>query len=100
MLVNICKDHTGSVERVNVILDNIKTYYDVEEKTYLFTFGTNEGYVYCSYEYHKYNNHDTFFKVKDIPIQISLRLLDIFQRSLSQYVSENRDNKLQELLNI
>lgn len=96
-LVSICKDHKGGIERENVIIHNIKTYYDIRQKTYLITFGMDDYGIYCSFDFTHYKNDDRFFKIKNIPIQISKELLDVYERALGVYLSGVRDDKLLEL---
>ncbi len=96
-IVSICLDHTGRIEKENVMIRNIKSYYDIKLKTYIITFGMDDFGIYCSLNFNHYNNDDSFFKIKDISVQISDDLKSVYDRALGSYMSGIRDEKLIEI---
>ncbi len=97
IIISICLDHTGVIEKENVMIRNIKSYYDIKFKTYIITFGMDDFGIYCSLDFNQYRNDDRFFKTKDIPIQISKELKSVYDRALGVYITGVRDDKLIEI---
>jgi hypothetical protein len=87
----------------DIYIKNIKTYHDLEDKSYLFTFGMgDDNEIYFSLEYHEYKNDDTFHNIKDVkdPLALGKNLRLIFDKALSNYIGDIRDNKIKKLLSI
>jgi len=101
IIVSICLDHKGDIERSDVTIRDIKAYYDIKIKTCIFTFGRDDKGIYSSYDFNQYRNDDRFFKIKDIPTQLQLNinkeLKEVYERALSVYMTGIRDEKLIEI---